>query len=235
MGVFDDLPATDADVAEVALGDFATLVSRSERLAYGEDGVVAANSFILTSAFPFATHGVEPGHVAVLERHQTSGSRGPVSAPIPGGVMPVASVADGSLTLRRVGYAAGLGAYAGPPGGGIGIRFFVPTLRAQLVTATAEVRRKLGLTASSTLDNADDLRLITVLIALRGLYFSQWRTEKDDIWRAKMLDLDGQIEALMATLADAYGPEIEERAGRSHGPAAGEMDADAAWRVPFIY
>src|SRR6478735_5365475 len=100
MDVFAGLPATDLDVwSSYAEGDFATAVSRAERVAYGEDGAITGGSFVLTSAFPFATQGVQVGHVCVLESYK------PASQTIAlNDVLAVTAVANGSLTLGRVGY-----------------------------------------------------------------------------------------------------------------------------------
>lgn len=230
MGVFDSpvqLPCTDADVAEVAIGDFAVLTARSERLAYGEDGTIPAQSFVLTSAFPFSTQGVEHGHVMVLE----SARVGSNDRPIPGGVMPVVSCTTTTCTLSRIGYPTGQGAFAGLPGGSTGVKFYVPSLLAQIRTAYQEVLRRLDLTPTTPLAAPTDLRLITILVVLRGLYFAQYRQSSDDTWKSKMDDLDKQIADLYADLKETYSISSPQ----SREPVSGVVPDDPAWVTPLSY
>lgn len=231
MGVFDGLPCTDADCAEFDDGDFATMVARSQRVAYGEDGVISAGSFVLTSAFPFEAQGVQAGHVIVLI-DRASGVTSPARTTMNNDLLPITAVAANSVTLGRIGYAAGQGAFPGPTTGSTGVKFFVPSLVAQIRTASGDVHRALNIAADSGLIRPADLRTITILKVLRGVYFAQYRQANDDTYKSKRQDLDAQIAKEMALLSAIYAPEIAAETGASYGPKVGRMETDPCWRVP---
>jgi hypothetical protein len=227
-GVFANLYCQDSDVAELAVGDFPVLVAKAERVAYGEDGAIAPSSFTLTSAFPFAAQGIQVGHVMVLESHTATNNRGVSAQQSMNGLLLVDSVAANAVTLKRLGYGSGLGAFAGGPAGATGITFFVPSLVAQILTATQEIQRRLNVTAATPLVAPTDFRVACVLMVLRGLYFAQYRQTNDDVFRAKMQDLDGQIMNEIASLTVTYGDQTPQ--GRS--VLYGTMPPVERWREP---
>jgi len=234
--VFASLPCRDADIAELAVGDFATLTAKSERIAYADDGVIGAGSFMLSSAFPFEQQGVQAGHVVVLEGYMTTTTQNVARlVPMPGGVtndlLPVTSVSGSTVTLNRIGYPTGQGAFPGGIAGCSAIKFYCPSLLAQIITATSDVKRRLSLSVSSVLINTTDLRIITILVVLRGLYFAQYRQTNDDVFRAKMNDLDAQIKDQYMSLEQVYADQTPM--GRR--PLLGTMVDDPTWRVPLDY
>lgn len=207
------------------MGDFATAVSKSERVAYGEDGTIAAGSFILSSAFPFANQGVQVGHVCVLKEFVVSSQSKTI-----GDVMVVTAASNGSLTLGRAGYPAGQGAF---PGTGItysAVKFFVPSLAAQITAQFTEIKRMLGVITPADLINPTDLKVITILKVLRPLYFAQSRQPNDDYW-AKTMDCDKQIKAELDGLWRIYGEDTTQ----SMRPLAGCVPDPCDWRVPRDY
>jgi hypothetical protein len=231
--LFAGYPCTDADVAAKIVGDLAAVSARCERMASGSDGSVAAGSFVLTSAFPFATQGVQDGHVMVLESCAIvpTPPAGKAQARPLGDALAVAAAADGACTLKRLAHPGGLGAFpgnAGPAEALSGVRFFVPTFVPQIAVAAGWVRGQLGLAAADPLKDPDDLRRATVLKAARDLYFAEYRQADRDEFRQKYLDLDAEIKAELASLVASYGGQQAP----ARVVAVGPMGSDPCWRVP---
>lgn len=210
MDVFAGLPCNDVDIWSLYTeGDFATAVSKAERVAYGEDGAITGGSFVLTSAFPFATQGVQVGHVCVLESYAVGSQTKAI-----GDVLAVTAVTAGSptstLTLGRVGYPAGQGAY---PARGMtltNIKVFVPSLVAQIAGQWQEVERLIGVNTPADLVNPTDAKTITILKVLRWLYFAQARAVQGDSYWAKCQDLDKQILLELASLYRLYSQDTTQ-------------------------
>jgi hypothetical protein len=213
---WDGLYAQDADLLEFAVGDFPDLTSKFERVAYGTDGAIAAGTFALTSALDFAARGLEAGHVVVLDKAGSSGSRTLLDC------LPVVSVATTTATLGRLGLGAGFGAF--PAGvttaaGVTGLTFRAPTCRPQIATATATIKRKLRIDSDDQLEAVSDVRPLCAKMVLYWLYLAEYRQARDDAYRQKMLDLKADIDGEWADLFRIYAPSV---AGRK--PAIGDLD-----------
>lgn len=199
--VFAGLPCKDEDVAREAAGDYAVLAPKCERLAEGTDGAILASSWDLTSATnDFAAQGVQSGHVVVLES-KVVGSK---TVPMGKQVFGVAGTSGSACTLKRFGYATGIGRTPGAPSGISGVTFTVPSVLAHIAAEAVEVRRMLGLAANVDLSTLPDLRRVTALKALRSLYFAEYRQTTMDTWKDKMEILDAEIAALFKSLYDLF-------------------------------
>jgi hypothetical protein len=192
--------ATDEDVASLAGGDFAIIVPKDVVAAYGKDGIIALNSpWTLTSASNvFDTQGVTSNMVVQLLEASTGlyGS---------GILMAVDSASGGTLTMRRLGQAAGWG-YPPIPGGANSIEFVVATLANQLEDVANALHEKYGLDPNIVNRRPTDVydlrvfRRLTVYETVRRQYVSLNRTkvgnfvEKiDHYWAAFQAELNQVI------------------------------------------
>jgi hypothetical protein len=100
--------ATDEDILKIAGADFRVIAGKAFQLAYGTDGqILAASPWVLTSAsVNFQNQGILGNQV-----FQLSLPAAPASSPLggTGGLFAVDSVAGNAVTLRRAGYASGIG------------------------------------------------------------------------------------------------------------------------------
>lgn len=230
--VFASLPLTDAQIAGIyCAGDFALLAPRCEAVASGADGAIAAASFALTSATPFAARGVQPGHVLVIS-HGTriDPKTGKSESKAVSDTLPVLAAADGGLTLGRFGYQPGQGAL--PAGvtettGVTGLSYHVASMLTQIQAEYANVCRQLGIASSADLLNNLDVQKITALEVLRDLYNEQSRDGKDD-WASKRDDADGQIKSLLESLRMTYSDSTT----LSRRPQSAPLLDDFHWRPP---
>jgi hypothetical protein len=166
--------ATDEDVALIAPTDFALLCPLDQVLAAGMDGFFnASDPWELRSAtVGFSAAGVTAGNLVYL--------LGPIP-PFgnPSHTLGVASVTPGSVLLRRRGLSAGMGQAPGPEAGLSGVEFLVPTLAPQIVAASQELNRRLGIGPDSPGPRPEDvaasgeLREATVLMVLHRRYAEQ--------------------------------------------------------------
>jgi hypothetical protein len=160
MPTFDDLAATDEAVLIECAGDYPTLVPSHQRIAAGADGAITAGAFVLTSAsVDFAARGVSAGSVVVIRpgdpKHQDIGI--------------VESVAAGSVTLRRVGLAAGEGQPFASTNA-TALAFMSPTCHPQLRAATRRLQARYPTLAITSAGFAE-AAVLMVLIDLYGALF----------------------------------------------------------------
>ncbi len=199
--VFAGLPATDADIAfGAAQGDFPVIAERCDRMAEGTDGAIAAGSMTLTSSVPFATQGVQPGHVLVTTRQASPGKPSPIES---ADMLAVVSAADGSLALGRYGYAPGQGSPprgVTPTNGATGVRFFIPSVVGVIAAQYLDIQRRLEVVADLATFDPQDLKILTVWATLRDLYFAASRGQ-DDTFMKKSQNLDTRITARIKTLS----------------------------------
>lgn len=198
--VFAGLPLTDADIALYATGDYAALASRWERVAENTDGAVPAASFVLTSATPFESRGVQVGHVVVFTGHPGLDARGNAKEIAVADAMPVASVSGNTVTLRRVGYGQG----KPPPGvtesvGVTGLSFFVPSLVSLITSEYASATNDLETVTDAATVDPEQVLTLTRLMVLRTLYFTAMRG--GDPFEVKYKALDAQITARLKALS----------------------------------
>lgn len=182
--------ANDEDIAVRAEGDFAVLVPKAQKRAAGTDGVLTAGAWTLSSAsVNFAAQGVTYGMVV-----QITTARAGSSAPNPTPEMfAVDGVVTNTLTLRRVGEAAGVGQ---PPAAvsAAGVSFKIPTFGPQIESVSYDLDRRYGISRSlpgrTTADFFDvrEVNAACVLEVLRRQCVAQARQEKDDTLWAKAGD-----------------------------------------------
>ena len=215
-----DAFCTDEDIALEAQNDFHHLAPRSQDLAYGLDGVFAAGArWTMTSeGSDFEEQGVNPGDVVALTRPANvfQGAGGVLFA--------VDSVSGGTLVLRRLGRASGLGRPAAPAAGLTAVEFRVFSFGPQVGKESQEVRRTWDLDRTDTrtvgrlMEGGEELRRVAVLRVLRWAYTNSETLKDTD---------SGEAEAhqLAAGGADVAAPTAVGR-GRGRGPPVEPVQHD---------
>ena len=192
--------ATDESIAIKAASDYDALCPPGQTLARGSDGVFASGTpWVLTSAsIDFEDQGVGVNDVVLLTTPKTL-------FPGSGEFLAVESASGGSLTLRRVGEAAGVGQ---PPGigGATGVTFEIETFYPQIEEASFDLNRRYGIDpavtgrAPSDLYDLRDLRLATVCKVLRDRYTAESRDSRSDFAR-KAKAMDDELTQVMSRLS----------------------------------
>lgn len=201
----DTVYATDEDVANRALADFADLAPRWNKISEGTDGVFSAlDRWTLTSATTdFEVRGVDVGHVVLLRGPQTlyKGS---------GELFGVDVVNGGSLTLRRLGQASGKGQPPGPIEGVIQVDFSISTVYPTIEDVSYELNREFEITEVSDLYSVRDLRSLAVLRTLERLYLAEAKGGKNSEYAEKLKNVQAQIMGLSSSLAPRFGEDGNE-------------------------
>jgi hypothetical protein len=212
MPTYSTTPAycTDEDIAVYSPGDVAILTPEAATLASGSDGVFAEDTpWVLTSeSVDFEAQGVAAGMLVVL-KGGTSGASQLIRGS--GANFAVSAVAGGSLTLRRIGFADGVGQAPGPPAGATAVDFRVCSLAPQIAQASDQLNRLYGIDAASLCHTPDDLRdlkdleLATVLTVLINQYGMGTRTGDGD-FAAKLKTLETRLAAVMSRVQVRWKP-----------------------------
>jgi hypothetical protein len=213
MSYVSPLYCTDEDLAVRAVGDFSRLCPHWQRLASGTDGVVAGDDLwtLSSPAVNFYLAGVAVGSIFLLthntiNRYGSSGSLYAVSS---------VSSTTGSVTLRNVGMAAGVGVAPAPAGGMTSIRFEVPTLGPQIEEVSYRINRDYGIDAidpdrePTDLYDARELRELCVLMVLKDQYTIENRSETGD-YKVKGEKMEQELDALVPRLKLRWGPTGED-------------------------
>lgn len=173
--------ATDEDVVAEAGADFRELCPNSFKFAYGKDGAFSPSDlWTLTSAtVNFAGQGVRPNMIAQL--------RGPTSAfKGSGELLAVESVGSGSVTLRRIGEATGVGQPPSPASGLTGVEFLVTSLHSQLDAASRKLNEQFSMDPALPGRQPGDaydlsvIRTATIYLVLARRYNDMVRTDRGD-------------------------------------------------------
>lgn len=227
MAAFEGLFLTDEDLAIRARSDFPLLVQWSV-LAFGTDGGLnPAAPWELTSASnDFAAAGVETGHVVRLDGSALEATKPYGQTAI---LLGVDSATAGTLTLKPLGLAPGVGIGPGAFGTVTGVRFLVATAAPQIARATADVRVRLRADSDADLESVSDVRTATTELVLCRLYMDHARqvTAGDSPeWVAKGKSFCAAAEAALARLETLYSAGPGPRALVS-GPLKAGTDLDA--------
>jgi hypothetical protein len=211
MSYVSPVYCTDEDLAVRATGDFANLCPPWQRLAAGSDGVFDEDDLwtISSASTDFAEAGLAVGHVVHLTL--------PKSRYGPSGHLYAVSTAnlDGTLTLRNVGMAAGLGVPPGPVGGLNGLTFEVPTFTPQIEEVSYRINRDYRIDAldpdrePADLYDRRELRDLAVLMVLRQQYVMENRSETGD-YKMKIDRLDTELGILGPRISIRWGPTGED-------------------------
>ncbi|WP_165068404.1 hypothetical protein [Paludisphaera rhizosphaerae] len=203
--------ASDEDVAVRAAGDFVVLAPAWQKLAQGTDGAFAAGDLwtLSSPSADFQAAGVRPGHVVLLRKPSTAfkGS---------GELFAIASVSGGSVTLRRIGMDAGLGAPASPSGGLTAVEFLIATLGPQIEEASFELNRRFNIDPNfpgrtpADLRDARDLRRACVLIVLALRYAAETRSDEGD-FALKLRQTEAELSEALSRLDVRWGPQGSDR------------------------
>ena len=172
---------TDEHIAIRAHGDFQALLPKSQILAAGADGVIAAgNLWQVTSATTdFQGQGVTLGHVVQLisPRPNFPGS---------GRLFAVSAVSGAAVTLRAIGQGDGVGQPPVSAAGLSGIGFVVGTFSPQIEDASYRLNQRFGIhpefprAAPSHIADARVLRQAAVCTVLYRAYLIETRTQTGD-------------------------------------------------------
>lgn len=199
------LYAADEDVAVHAPGDFAVLAPVWQKLAQGVDGVFSPGpAWTLTSATSdFEAAGARPGHVVQL-RKPSSTFKGT------GELFAVAEASSGSLTIRRIGMSAGVGAPPAPASGLSGVEFLIATLDPQIEEASFELNRRFAIDplipgrTPSDLRDVRELRRACVLGVLARRYAAEARGADGD-FAQKLRQAEAELAEALARLEIRWG------------------------------
>jgi hypothetical protein len=204
-----DAYCTDEDIA-IETNDFPSLVPPNQIDAYGTDGTIFQTSpwVLISESSDFAANAIRAASLVYLTQPED------IWGPDPGEVFAVSGLDPAdihSLTLRRIGQAAGQGE---PPGfrnvdiGGI--TFSIKTMMPQIRNATAEIDRNFGVGAFQAANGdivPDDWRKINSMcidltLANRYLSISQTTTAPGavDVWLVKSDRYRKLYESKAATL-----------------------------------
>ncbi len=187
--------ASDEDAYAIGGADFGVICPENNLIAKGVDGVFATGDlWTLTSATnDFTAQGAKSGQILQL--------LGPSVAYKQPQFLAVESVSGSSCTLRRAGFAVGIGVPPGPVGGLIGITFKILTLYPQLENAAYDLNDQFGIDenipwrAPLAVYDPRQFRRLTILRVFYELYMSinrskagdfadkqkYWQTEYDDV------------------------------------------------------
>jgi len=198
--------ATDEDIAVRAGGDFVTLCPLWQQMAYGVDGVFAANApWVLSSAsVNFQSNGVLPNQVVQLTSPKSQ---------YPGGgqLLAIDSVSGSSVTLRRLHQDLNVGQPPAPAAGLTGVAFTVNTLSPQVEEASWDLKRRFSVDeniadrSSSWIYDLRDLRMATILTVLHERYIAETRSDKGDFAR-KIGLIKSQLAEVLDRVQIRWGP-----------------------------
>lgn len=215
MATNNGLYATDEDIAVRSPADYALLVPKEQKLAWGDDGqFLNGNPWILNSrSVDFRTSGLLKGHILFL-------SQPSISLTSSGEQLCVETVDGSSVTLRRKGQPVGVGLAPTHTIGAGAIVFGAWTLSPQIEAACSELKRRFGIEESheSVIWNEpvaiQELKDATVLTVLYRRYMDLCRGQngKDDSFLLK---------------AQSYKSELDEALSRAVFRCAGTIRAAA--------
>jgi hypothetical protein len=218
---------SDEDIASTATSDYALIVRGAKRRAWGLDGIITADPWVLSAGSnDFTTQGLAPGDVLQLP------DRGrPKLGGAPVGLFAVDAVlTPTTLRFRTLGGTAGED-FPPHPANTTGLEFQVESAYAQIVEAARTIAMWLRTDPAAPdsypadLIAADDYRQLSIWLALASLYRGDWRNpaENQDTWLKKSREYQGLAEgyfsALMKRVAAVFGA-----AGGT--PVVGQLTAD---------
>lgn len=210
------LYASDEDVAVRATGDFAILAPAWQKAAQGTDGAFAPGSpwTLVSESVDFSAAGVHDGHVVQLRKPATAFKGA-------GELFAVARAAGGSLTLRRIGSAEGLGAAPAPASGLTGVEFLIATLDPQIDEASFELNRRFNIDpllpgrTPADLRDLRELRQACVLSVLVQRYAAETRGGEGD-FALKLQHTRTEHSEALARLELRWGSGPSDRSSSSY-------------------
>lgn len=202
--VVPTLLCTDEDIAVHAIDDFAVLATKLPRIAYGTDGALAANAWVLTSAsVNFQSYGAASNQIVVLQDKVNFRGGGELLA--------VDIASSGGATLRWPGQAANVGQPPGPPAGATSVTFTIRTFASQIEAVSYELYQRYGIDpniAWRAPSWAYDLRVLQracILMVLYRRYASAVRTKEGD-FAAKVAQTREDLDAALDLCQLRWGP-----------------------------
>jgi hypothetical protein len=203
---------TDEDIACRAPLDWFNLAPRFQRRALATDGVFMTGSpWVLTSASVlFDAQGVQSNNVVALVKSGVFGT--------PNELFAVDSAVGGSLTLRRLGEASGVGQPPGPAAGTTGVSFEVRTFAPQIDAASYDVNKFFGIDPQipcktpALLYDPREVTMFAVLTVLKRRYLDGVKVKADDyadkfaLVSQELVDLCSRLVVQWGTLADGNPP-----------------------------
>lgn len=198
-----------------ARGDYITLATASEQLAFGTDGAFAPSAqWALTSAtIDFQSQGVSPRNVVWL-----TGTSTPVKTAFPGGgrAFAVDTVVGNTITLRLPMNNPGVGQPPAPIAGLTGVIFTINTFAALIEDVSFDIKSRFGLDEAMTYRSSSwiyqgaedlyrDLRAVVVLQVLKKAYAAELRSNKGD-WFEKLKRIECEYDGILDRVQIRFGP-----------------------------
>lgn len=210
--------ASDENLCVRCSGDFPILCPDWQLLAAGTDGVFGSGDlWTLSSAtVDFAAAGVTTQHVIQLTK-PTTAFRGS------GQLLAVESV-GATLTLRRIGLAAGIGQPPSPAAGLSGVTFQIATLDPQIEEESFNLNRRFNIDPTSStrapanLSDLRDLRYACVLGVLYKRYAAETRSGTGDFSK--------KMDEIQNELSEVYGRLTVRWAATTGGADAGSQSTN---------
>lgn len=199
---------TDEAIAIRCNSDHQVLTPDANLVAEGSDGsFIAPDRWTLHSAtVDFESQGVKPGSlVTIRDTGTTKRIRGS------GSLLVAATIAGKTVTLRRIGMAAGLGQPPAPADGLTGVAFGVSTLAPQIEQASDELNRRFGIDPAKASREPDwiydrrELEEATMLTVLLRQYTVDARTSDGD-FPLKIREIKVALDAALSRLQLKWGP-----------------------------
>ncbi len=195
---------TDEAIAIRVGMDFVAICPKGQKLADTTDGVLAGWTLTSTNTGDFSTRGVVAGMVVWLEKYS--------STKVINELLVVDSVATTTLTLRRQGFASGVGEPPGGPSGLTGVVFSIVTLAPQIESVSYDLDRQYGLDDLIAgrryvdLYDAREAEQACVLETACRAYFAAYRSAVNDTFLSKAKLLKDEMDELRARVLIHWQP-----------------------------
>ena len=185
---------TDEAIAIRVGGDFVAICPKGQKLADEQDGVINGWNLTSSTAGDFSVRGVTAGMMVNLA---TYSSTKPINE-----LLVVDVVNTTTITLRRQGFASGVGDPPGSPSALTAVSFTIVTMAPQIESVSFSLDREYGIddlvTGRRNLDlyNPREAEMACVLETACRLYFAAWRAAQNDTFFAKAKALQEEMKEL---------------------------------------
>ena len=201
--------ATDEDIAVRAGGDYVLLCPRWQKLAQANDGAftaTAGGSWVLNSASAaFQASAIQTGNVVWITGN-TSTFKGS------GELFGIDSVTPTSVTLHRVGVAAGVGMPPGPAAGVTALQYTLLTFYPQIENASFLINRTYHIDPNvprrtpADMSDLRDLRDCCVLMTIVQRLVAEVQDFRNGAWAAKLDNYRQSLDSITDRLQIRWSP-----------------------------
>lgn len=207
---------TDEAIAIRCNSDHQVLTPAANLIAEGDDGEFEPGErwTLKSASVDFEAQGVLPGALVSVDGGSDRYFKGS------GSLLVADSVDGGSVALRRIGMAAGLGQPPAPADGLSGVKFRVSTLAPQIEQASDEINRRFGVDPAQAKRSPDwiydrrELEEATMLTVLLRQYTVDARTSDGD-FPLKIREIKQALDGALARLQVKWGPRGDSQAPSS--------------------